>query len=59
MFKEELDNLNQQDKEYVVMDTGAKYTIFINLVDTLVEPNFVVESMFQVIFIRLNAELFV
>lgn len=45
-LQEELDSLNKRDKEFAVLDTGAKYTIFINLES--VSSNSVVEAIFEV-----------
>lgn len=44
-LQEELNSLNKRDKEFTVLDTGAKYTIFINLES--VNPNGVVEAIFE------------
>ncbi|CAF0728714.1 unnamed protein product [Brachionus calyciflorus] len=43
-LQEELDSLNTMDKELSILDTGAKYTIFINQPN--VDPNHVVGSIF-------------
>lgn len=52
MLKEELDGLNSRDKEFTVIDTGAKYTLFISL--SSVDSNQVAKSIYQVRqFIRL------
>ena len=48
LLKQELDSLNSRDKELRVIDTGAKYTIFIKL--DSVDTNQVVRSIFQVEF---------
>lgn len=44
-LQQELDTLNQRDKEFAVLDTGAKYTIFIKL--NSVDTNKVVEDIFE------------
>jgi len=44
-LQEELDSLNKRDKELAVLDTGAKYTIFIHL--DSVSSNSVVEAIFE------------
>jgi hypothetical protein len=46
MLKEELDGLNSRDKEFTVIDTGAKYTLFISL--SSVDSNQVAKSIYQV-----------
>ena len=48
LLKQELDSLNSRDKELRVIDTGAKYTIFIKLDSA--DTNQVVRSIFQVEF---------
>jgi len=48
-LQKELDSLNSVDKEFNVIDTGAKYTIFIK--QSQVNPNRVVDDIFQVCFI--------
>ena len=45
-LQEELDSLNTMDKQLSILDTGAKYTLFINQPN--VDPNKVVESVFEV-----------
>ena len=45
LLKQELESLNSRDKDFSVIDTGAKYTIFIKL-DA--DPNQIVKSIFQV-----------
>jgi hypothetical protein len=45
-LQKELDTLNSVDKEFNVIDTGAKYTIFIK--QSQVDPNQVVDRIFQV-----------
>lgn len=47
-LQEELDSLNTMDKQMSILDTGAKYTIFIN--QPTVDPNQVVGSIFGVFF---------
>lgn len=44
-LQNELDSLNKRDKEFAILDTGAKYTIFINI--DSVDPNKVVEAIFE------------
>ena len=46
LIKEELDSINTRDREFNVLDSGAKYTIFIYLKS--VNPNKIVESIFDV-----------
>lgn len=45
-LKQELDTLNALDKQMSILDTGAKYTIFIN--QPKLDPNQVVKSIFEV-----------
>jgi len=47
MLKQELDSLNDRDKEFTVIDTGAKYTLFIHLES--VDTNQVAKSIYQYI----------
>ena len=53
-LQEELDSLNTMDKQMSILDTGAKYTIFIN--QPSVDPNKVVGSIFEV-FINNNNKI--
>jgi hypothetical protein len=46
LLKAELDTLHERDKEFNVIDTGAKHTILISLES--IDPNQVVESIFDV-----------
>lgn len=46
LLKEELDDLNQKDKDLVVLDTNAKHTMFI--LSECADPNQVATSIFQV-----------
>ena len=47
LLKDELNDLNAQDKELRVLDTGAKYTIFIDFKNF--DPNKIAEAIFGVI----------
>ena len=52
MLKQELDSLNDRDKEFTVIDTGAKYTLFISL--SSVDTNQVAKAIYQVNFAMLT-----
>ena len=60
-LQKELNELNDKDKEMNILDTGAKYSIFINL--NSVDPNKVVGDIFQVfhgfciLLVRINMQI--
>ena len=46
LMAKELQSLNERDKELKILDTGAKYTLFVNFES--INPNKIVSAIFEV-----------